>query len=79
MSDFMLDLSGEKRCTRRHEPEECGGELILRVSRSGLTQAWICEDHLDDLEARLDDIERRYPEVNHPDGCDCWGCSDGSY
>lgn len=80
MDGYVTDLVDEKRCSHRGmSSEECGGELVLRVSRSGLTRSWICADHLDDLEHALDDVERRYPEVNHPDGCDCWGCSDGSY
>lgn len=57
----------------------CEGDLFNRVSRSGCTSAWICEGHAIELDRSLDAIARRYPEVNHPDGCSCWGCSDGSY
>lgn len=65
------------RCSRG--PEECAGELFERTSRSGLTTSTICEAHAAELEASLDRIAERYPEVNHPDGCGCWGCSEGSY
>lgn len=64
-------------CTRG--PEGCGGTVFMRTSRSGLTTAAICETHAERLERDLDAIERRYPEVNHPEGCGCWGCSEGSY
>lgn len=64
-------------CSRRHDGE-CRGDLFERTSRSGLTVSTICEKHADELERRLDSIERRYPEINHPDGCPCYGCSEGS-
>jgi hypothetical protein len=44
-----------------------------------MTTAIICEEHAAALETRLDEIAARYPEVNHPAGCTCWGCSEGSY
>lgn len=75
---YVTDLTDVRECSREWEGA-CEGDLFVRVSRSGLTRSWICEGHADALEARLDDIERRYPEVNHPEGCGCWGCSDGSY
>lgn len=59
--------------------DPCMGETFWRTSRSGITVSGICERHADELERGLDDIERRYPEVNHPDSCSCWGCSEGSY
>jgi len=64
------------QCTRG---EDHGGEVFLRTSRSGLTTSWICEKHAQELEEALDGVAQRYPEVNHPDGCTCWGCSEGSY
>jgi hypothetical protein len=66
-------------CSRDYYSSPCEGELFERVSRSGLTSSWICEGHAMELEESLDAIARRYPEVNHFAGCDCWGCSDGSY
>ena len=66
-------------CSRSYYESECEGALFTRYSRSGLTSSTICEYHARELEEELDAIERRYPEVNHPDGCGCWGCSDGSY
>jgi hypothetical protein len=66
-------------CSRNWYATPCGGEEFTRWSRSGLTSSIICEAHAMELEAELDGIARRYPEVNHPDGCSCWGCSDGSY
>ena len=77
---MMTDLSHIRECSREgYYDIPCGGDLVLRVSRSGLTRSWICTDHEDALERALDDIERRYPEVNHPEWCGCYGCSDGSY
>lgn len=61
-------------CTRG--PEGCGGEVFLRTSRSGCTTAPICARHAEELEAALDDVARRYPEVNHPEFCLCPGCRD---
>jgi hypothetical protein len=66
-------------CSREYYDSPCEGEVFVRTSRSGLTEAWICEGHAAELEASLDAIEQRYPEVNHPDGCGCYGCSDGSW
>lgn len=66
-------------CSRDDGTGGCGGEVFWRISRSGLTGSWMCERHALDLDARLDGIAERYPEVNHPNGCTCWGCSDGSY
>jgi hypothetical protein len=66
-------------CSRSYEDSECGGDLFERVSRSGCTDSTICERHAEILDDALDAIERRYPEVNHSDGCGCWGCSEGSY
>lgn len=78
MTDETMDCTTDY-CSRAWEGEECQGELITRVSRSGLTVSTICEFHAGELESRLDAIAERYPEVNHPYGCGCWGCSDGSY
>lgn len=69
----------EMVCSRETSTSPCGGDVFLRTSRSGLTTAPICEKHAAELDERLDAIERRYPEINHPDGCGCYGCSDGSY
>lgn len=76
-SDEIVDVTGDE-CSRAWEGP-CEGELFDRVSRSGLTVSTICEGHAGALESRLDAVAERYPEVNHPYGCDCWGCSDGSY
>jgi hypothetical protein len=78
MSEMMDCRTGE--CSRSYQfLTPCSGELFDRVSRSGYTVSTICEGHAAELEAELDAVARRYPEVNHPDGCTCWGCSDGSY
>lgn len=56
----------------------CGGTLVARTSAGGsLTQT--CELHYDMLQQELADIATRYPEINHLDGCQCYGCSEGSY
>jgi hypothetical protein len=65
-------------CSRYGDGLACGGELFERTSRSGYTTSMICERHAIDLELRLDAVAERYPEVNHPAGCTCWGCSEGS-
>lgn len=72
-----MDCTSDE-CSRAWEGP-CEGELFTRVSRSGLTASTICEGHAGELEASLDAIAERYPEVNHPEFCDCWGCSEGSY
>lgn len=77
MYDETMDCRTGK-CSRAYQGG-CAGELFDRVSRSGLTVSTICEAHAADLEAELDAVAERYPEVNHLDGCTCWGCSDGSY
>ena len=57
----------------------CEGDLWERTSRSGCTTALICERHTYELDAELDAIAERYPEVNHLPACTCWGCSEGSW
>lgn len=80
MYNYQFDETEvEETCSRDHEDGPCQGELFVRVSRSGLTSSTICEFHAGELERSLDAIAERYPEVNHPEFCDCWGCSDGSY
>ena len=69
----------EEECSRGYDGSPCSGELFTRTSRSGCTTSTICEGHAAALEDQLDQIAERYPEVNHPDGCGCWGCSEGSY
>jgi hypothetical protein len=78
---YMTEIPLEDGCTRGgHSGDtECSGEVFLRVSRSGLTSAPICERHAWELEESLDAVAERYPEVNHPAGCYCWGCSEESY
>jgi hypothetical protein len=76
-TDETVDCTSDS-CSRAWEGP-CEGELFTRVSRSGLTVSTICELHAGELEASLDAVAERYPEVNHLDGCTCWGCSDGSY
>lgn len=65
-------------CTRNYDGP-CRGEVFNRTSRSGLTVAPICERHAAELEQRLDGVADRYPEINHPELCGCYGCSEGSY
>jgi hypothetical protein len=50
--------------------------VFARTSQSGLTRTWICEHHAELLEWRLRADSGRYPEVNHPDQCQCHGCRD---
>jgi hypothetical protein len=78
MTEPMTIIEGDT-CTRDYEDTPCSGEVFDRVSRSGLTRAPICEGHAAELEQRLDGIANRYPEINHPGGCGCYGCSEGSY
>lgn len=73
-------IESEGVCTREGMSLlPCAGERFERTSRSGLTTATICERHAMELERNLDAIAERYPEVNHPESCSCWGCSEGSY
>jgi hypothetical protein len=69
-----------KECVRQDvTPElECEGELTYRVTAGGCP-SYICGAHRDELEERLEAIARRYPEVNHPEYCGCYGCSEGSW
>lgn len=73
--DLVTDVTGDK-CSRAGDGFACEGELFDRVSRSGLTVSTICEGHAWSLEEQLDEIAERYPEVNHPEFCDCHGCRD---
>ena len=76
---YMTEIPLEDGCGRGYDGDPCEGEVFLRVSRSGLTSAPICEYHAGELERSLDSVAQRYPEVNHPSGCSCYGCSDGSW
>lgn len=71
----ITEIELEEGCTRAHQ-SACEGETFLRTSRSGLTVAPICEGHAAELERDLDAVAERYPEVNHPEFCDCHGCRD---
>lgn len=77
-ADEVMDVTGDE-CSRAGDGFACEGKLVDRVSRSGLTVSTMCEGHMWSLEEKLDDVARRYPEVNHPYGCTCYGCSDGSW
>ena len=78
-ADEVMDVTGDE-CSRACQfLTPCEGELIDRVSSSGLTVSTMCEGHAAELEGELARVAERYPEVNHPWGCTCWGCSDGSY
>lgn len=78
MNDPITVIEGDT-CTRGYDGSQCSGEVFDRTSRSGLTVAPICEGHAAELDATLDGIAERYPEINHPAGCYCYGCSEGSY
>lgn len=75
----MTEIPLEDGCSRGHAGDPCQGEVFLRVSRSGLTSAPICEYHAGELERTLDGIAERYPEVNHQEWCNCRGCEEGSW
>ena len=79
MTSQMLDLTDTEAVCSRDWESPCQGEVFARVSRSGLTRSWICEGHAAELEASLDKVAARYPEINHPDNCGCYGCSEGSW
>jgi hypothetical protein len=70
--DFTTDR--EPECSTGRVFGECRGEVFARTSRSGMTRSFICEGRAQELDEALDAIERRYPEINHPDYCDCAGC-----
>lgn len=72
-------MSIEQECDREWDDRvSCSGPLVHRTTSGGFSQM-ICVGHRDALEDNLAQIAERYPEINHPDGCSCWGCSDGSY
>lgn len=56
----------------------CDGDLIFRTTSGGFPDQ-MCEMHLMELQDSLDATAERYPEINHPEGCWCYGCSEGSY
>lgn len=56
----------------------CEGKLIYRITSGGFPDQ-MCEAHLGELLDSLDAIAQRYPEINHPEYCTCYGCSEGSY
>jgi hypothetical protein len=72
---YVADFTDEDRICHRG-PEGCAGEVFARTSQSGLTRAWICERHAELLEGDLRAVASRYPEVDHPDQCQCHGCRD---
>lgn len=78
MSHETMIIEGDT-CGRGYDGSPCSGEVFMRTSRSGLTVAPICEGHAQELDRTLDGIANRYPEINHPGGCGCYGCSEGSY
>lgn len=57
----------------------CSGEVIMYTSQSGMTMYPLCERHDSEHAVAMRKIARRYPEVNHPEVCGCWGCSEDSY
>ena len=61
-------------CDRSWQPTPCDGDLIERTSAGGFITA-TCEHHLFELEDALAGIAERYPEVHHPNGCLCSGCT----
>ena len=80
MYNYQFDETElDETCSRDHEDGPCQGELFVRVSRSGLTSSTICEFHAGELEASLDNIASRYPEINHPEYCGCHGCTGNPY
>lgn len=77
-TDPITVIDIDEGCTRDWQGP-CSGEVFIRTSQSGLTVAPICEGHAAELEQTLNGIANRYPEINHPELCGCYGCSDGSY
>ena len=57
---------------------KCDGNLVARTTAGG-SYTETCEKHYDALMTELADVANRYPEINHLDGCQCYGCSEGSY
>lgn len=68
----------EEDCSRDWMDSSCEGELIARTTSAGFPDL-MCEGHLRELQGTLDAIAQRYPEINHPDTCLCYGCADGSW
>lgn len=62
-----VDTDGE--CSRAYDITDgmrCSGPVEERVSRSGLTVSHMCQAHREDLEERLDRIDRDYPDTDTP-------------
>ena len=76
-SDLMYQ-GPEDDCSRYWMESPCGGALIARTTAWGFPDL-TCEGHLRELQATLDDIAERYPEIYHPAFCLCYGCSDSSW
>ena len=57
---------------------DCSGDIIPRITAGG-SRTFTCEEHLAQLQEVLAGIAERYPEVNHPDVCGCYGCGEGSW
>lgn len=53
-----MDCTSEE-CSRKGDGFACEGELVTRVSRSGLTVSTMCEGHMWSLEESLDAIQTR--------------------
>lgn len=68
----------DAECDRTWTGTRCGGEIVPRTTAGGF-RTYTCEYHLCELDEQLQQIADRYPEINHPASCTCWGCSDGSY
>lgn len=65
--DHVTVVDTHGHCSRTHETDvKCAGPTRERLSRSGLTAAVICAAHEDALNARLDQIDRRYPDSPNP-------------
>lgn len=80
MTEPITVIDIDEGCTRAdYYQTPCSGEVFIRTSQSGLTQAPICEGHAARLEDDLLGIGQRYPEIYHSTGCLCTGCTGPDY
>lgn len=57
-----FELPGPTEWCLNYDQGNCSGPTRTRWSRSGLTQSVKCDGCQHDLDERLDDVQRRYPD-----------------
>lgn len=63
---YNYDAPGPTEACHFYPSPTCSGGVTTVTSRSGLTTSNKCESCQDDLAARLDAVDRRYPDQATP-------------